>query len=122
MQASAHALAVRAQTGLVLAVVALSLAPITILLARRLFPGRNVVFARWGFSHVMGVLIFALVLGGLAHETWPLPKGEMDVQAVLVRNAALMAAIVALIVRFAHKLDPESWRALGLWRGMHARA
>lgn len=111
-----------AQVGAVLIAVALSLAPITILVARRLFPGRNVVFARWGFSHVLGVLVFGFALVWLSQVVWPSRPDTFDVQAELVRMAAVLAAIVALIARFAQQLDPDGWRALGLWRGMHARA
>ncbi len=114
--------AVRAQLGAVLTVVSLSLAPLTILVARRIFPGRNVVFARWGFSHVALVVMFGLALAWLSQYVWPPPSGEIDVLVELVRMTAMLAAVVALIARFAHKLDPEGWRALGLWRGMHARA
>ncbi len=114
--------AVHAQLGAVLAVVALSLAPLTILVARRIFPGRNVVFARWGFSHLLGVLVLGAALLSLSQVIWPTHSGSIDIQVELVRMAAVMAAMVALIARFAHQLDPESWRALGLWRGMHARA
>jgi membrane protease YdiL (CAAX protease family) len=114
--------AVRAQLGAVLVVVGLSLAPLTILVARRIFPGRNVVFARWGFSHVFGVVLVGGGMLGLSQWIWPVRADPLDLQVEFVRMAAVLGAVVALIARFAYRLDPEGWRALGLWRGMHARA
>ncbi len=114
--------AVRAQLGAVLLVAGLSLAPLTILVARRIFPGRNVVFARWGFSHVFGVVLVGGAAMGLLQTIWPVRSDALDIQVAFVRSAAVLGAVVALIARFAYSLDPEGWRALGLWRGMHARA
>lgn len=118
----AHDWAVRGEIGAVLVVVALALAPLTVLVVRRIFPGRNVVFARWGFSHALVVLVLGLVLVWLSQMIWPPQEGPIDMQIELVRMATILAAIAALIARFAHTLDPEGWRALGLWRGFHVRA
>lgn len=118
----ANGWAVRGEIGAVLLVVSLALVPLTVLAARRIFPGRNVVFARWGFSHLVGVLLLGLVLAWVSELLWRSTPGPIDMQVELVRTGAILAAMVALIARFAHSLDPEGWRALGLWRGFHLRA
>jgi membrane protease YdiL (CAAX protease family) len=114
--------AVRAQLGAVLTVAGLSLAPLTILVTRRIFPGRNVVFARWGFSHLFGIVLVGGVMLWLSREIFPARADSFDIQIEFVRMTAVLGAVVAWIARFAYILDPEGWRALGLWRGRHVRA
>ena len=112
-----------ALTGLVLAVGGLSLAPLAAFLARHIFPGRNVFFARWGFSHVLVVIGAALVSVSLAGliaggREWPLP----EILVALLGSAAAFSGVGLVIVAYAVRLDPAGWRSLGLWPGRGARA
>jgi membrane protease YdiL (CAAX protease family) len=112
-----------ALAGLVLTVGGLSLVPLVIFLARHIFPGRNVFFARWGFSHVLVVVGAALVFGAAAGAVagareWPLP----EVLVALLGSCAAFSGVALLIATFAIRLDPAGWRSLGLWRGRSARA
>ena len=109
-----------AQAGAVLALSGVVITPLVVLLVRRIFPGRNVVFARWGFSHV--VLIVATVLVVVALTGLVGPTGKEHVVLNLVRMAIGLGAGVALLASFAVRLDPEGIRCLGLWRGRHLRA
>jgi len=112
-----------ALAGLVLAVGGLSLVPLVLFIARHVFPGRNVFFARWGFSHVLVVIGSALVLGAAASlvagaREWPLP----EVLVALLGSTAAFSGVALVIVAYAIRLDPAGWRSLGLWRGRGARA
>ena len=126
MQTEAEALvgsAQAAQAGLVLVAAGSALAPVAVALARRIAPGRNVLFARWGFSHVLLTLLFAfgaVLLSGLL----VLPLGELglkDVTLGLMASALAMGATCAVIGSIALRLDPHGMRALGLRRGGNAR-
>jgi membrane protease YdiL (CAAX protease family) len=83
-----------------------------------------VFFARWGFSHVALALLFyfALFLAGF----WVFQVSGVslagDAVAQLVFEAALQGAVVLLVLGFARRLDPASWRSLGMWPGKKARA
>jgi membrane protease YdiL (CAAX protease family) len=110
--------------GLVLMCASASVAPLAVVLARHIFPGRNIFFARWGFSHVALVVLAFIVLASASalivdatdtHE-------RFEGLAGLVASAGLFACVVALVFRFAHKLDPDGWRSLGLRAGGNLRA
>lgn len=112
----------RAEIGAVLIVVGLTLVPLAVLAVRRIFPGRNIVFARWGFSHVVTAVVFGAALVWLSGQLWPANPQAIDIQVELVRVALILSAVVALIARYAQRLDPEGWRSLGIWRGHQTRA
>jgi membrane protease YdiL (CAAX protease family) len=104
--------------GLVGVLASLALAwPVTGL-ARALFPGRNVVFARWGFSHVALAALFFVGLGVTGGAVLSLAGVSEEIHddalAVIVYGAAIQTAVVLLVVGFARKLDPEGARSLGL--------
>jgi membrane protease YdiL (CAAX protease family) len=109
--------------GLALIAASLALAPLIILLVQRIHPGRNVFFARWGFSHValtLGVTLAALL--GI-HQLFPVAEGErLDAVGALLRTAVALALGCAVVVAFAGQLAPEGARSLGLARGRHASA
>jgi membrane protease YdiL (CAAX protease family) len=112
-----------AKTGLVLAVGGLALAPLALVIARRLFPGRNVFFARWRFFHVFAAfavvaLCMALVPSAVPHLelSWP----ELTVQ--LVESAVALGAGCAMAFWFAARLDPTGVRSLGFASGGTLRA
>ncbi|MFN0243728.1 MAG: lysostaphin resistance A-like protein [Planctomycetota bacterium] len=117
---SAEQLVLQAQVGVVLVAAAVTLAPLTALAVRRIFPGRNIVFARWGFSHVVAAvaLIFASLI--VLQSVWPQPPG--DVTTALLRMVCVLAVAGVYVLRVAHRMEPEGWRALGLWRGRQGRA
>jgi hypothetical protein len=92
-------------------------------LARHFFPGRNVFFARWGFSHVLVVIGSALVFAAAASAAagaweWPLP----EILVALLGSGAAFSGVGLVIVAYASRLDPAGWRSLGLGRGRTARA
>ncbi len=108
-----------AQVGAVAVVSTLALLPVAWLGVKRLVPQRNVVFARWGFSHV-GLAILLLV-GGSYLASLVLPPDEGLMRALWI-SAAGMAAAVAGIVFWSVKLDPDGVKSLGLRAGGNARA
>jgi len=108
-----------AQVGAVAVVSTLALLPVAWLGVKRLVPQRNVLFARWGFSHV-GLAILLLV-GGSWLAKLALPADE-SLLRVLWITAAGMAAAVAGIVAWSVKLDPDGVKSLGMRSGGNARA
>lgn len=116
--------AAAALAGLVLVLGGAALTPVAVGFSRWLSPGRNVFFARWGFSHVAlvalfltGAVLFFSVLAAPLREL-----GAVDVTLGLVATVLAMGATCALIGWFALKLDPDGIRSLGLWRGGSGRA
>src|SRR5437868_2900980 len=107
--------------GLVLFASTLALSPLVVLIVERIFPGRNVVFARWGFSHVVVVvaLIFAVLYAGALF----IPHGEAAEANALITSFATMAVAMGsgcvLVASYAKRFSPDGLRALGLWRGRH---
>ena len=114
-------LASQALLGALLVCASLVLAPLSMALARWIFPGRNVFFARWRFAHVGVVVLAYLVLATLLGLTF-YSDGEPGVVLQLCLSVALHAGVAVLVWRFAVQLAPEGWRALGFSRGRHVRA
>ncbi len=90
--------------------------PVIWMMVRRIFGGRNVFFARWGFSHLLLVILtwvfasigIAVVFGGrLASEE---PIGIALSLGLAVLGYAPPALLAAW---FAHKLAPDGVRSLG---------
>ena len=114
--------ALQATYGIVAVLASLALAGPVTALARHLFPGRNVFFARWGFSHVALVVAYYFTLaigGGIALTVADVPLVGLR---VLVFTAAVQGAVVLLVFGIARKLDPAGARSLGFGRGHHVRA
>jgi hypothetical protein len=86
-------------------------APVCVALVRRLFPGRNVVFARWGFSHVFAA--FTIGLAALV-ASWLVPMRPGDVVAGLLRGVFVTGLVAAYVARTAEQVEPDGERALGL--------
>jgi membrane protease YdiL (CAAX protease family) len=116
--------AAAALAGLVLVLGGAALAPVAVGVSRWLSPGRNVFFARWGFSHVAMTAIFAFgALMFFSVLVSPLRGlGAVDVTIALVATALAMGATCALIGWFALRLDPDGLRSLGLRPGGNGRA
>ena len=113
----------RAEIGAVLLASACASASVTVVAVRAIFPGRNVIFARWGFSHVAAVV--ALVLLAFASASTAISMAGMREPPLVVElwiTAGVMGLACGAIAYFAWKLDPAGVRCLGLWRGRHARA
>lgn len=110
----------RGQIGAVLVLAGIVLVPLVALLVNALFQGRNVVFARHGFSHVVQVT-FAIAAVAFASSFVGPPTGE-DVLADLVRTVVAFGAGVAVVFVTAVRFDPDGWRSVGMWRGRHASA
>lgn len=111
----------RAAIGAVLVVGALPLAPLAVLVARRLDAGRREFFARWGFSHLLLVAAaFLATLAALGSLAPPAP--DTSIVALLVRSALafLVPALVALWV--ARRTEPNAAVSLGLARPRVGRA
>jgi membrane protease YdiL (CAAX protease family) len=112
-----------ARVGLVLLAGGLSLVPVAAYLARRIFPGRHVFFARWGFSHVLMLVGIAFLASPLAWlVAHALPLGTPPILRGLVGSACLLALLGLCVVVWAWRLDPAGWRGLGLRRGHNLRA
>ncbi len=99
------------------------LAPLGFWLARKFYPGRNVFFARWGFSHVA----VALALIGAASLVAPsmlgaLGSGDPGPVGLLAMQSVLFLPALAWVVLSANRLDPDGWRSLGLGAGRWVRA
>lgn len=112
--------------GALLVLAGAALWPLAAWALRRVHPGRNVVFARHGFSHV--VVVALVVVAGLA-VAGPLVAllreraGASDLLASLLAGGFAFALGAAWIVRTQVRLDPDGWRALGLRPGTnHATA
>jgi len=109
--------------GAVLTVVACSLTPIIVVWARRLFPGRFVHFARWGFSHVVIAAALYLTLTMVAGLALFGGGGEdPSIELQLIASAFVQGIVCALVMHWASKRDPNGVRSLGLWRGRHLTA
>jgi membrane protease YdiL (CAAX protease family) len=109
--------------GLALLAFGLAVAPLAVRAARWIHPGRNVFFARWGFSHVALALLVAAVMMAssslvLAALEWTRP----DTVQLLFVQSALMLPVAALIFGVANAADPDGWRSLGLRPGGWGRA
>lgn len=95
----------------------LALLPIAVLLVRRVFPGRNPFFLRYGFAKVaLGFLLFA-GLPALLDALLP----EFALRAPLASLAGGLAAF-AFAAWICARMQPEGWRALGFHGGNNARA
>lgn len=110
--------AASAAQALVLLAMGVALTPLAVRSARSIFPGRNVFFARWGFSHV-ALLLFAGASASLAAPTlmqaldWSAPS---IVQRLGLQSVLLVPAL-ALVFGVANVVDPDRWRSLGLNSG-----
>lgn len=112
-----------AAQGMALVAFGLAVAPLAAWAARRLFPGRNVFFARWGFSHVAIVLAFtAVLLFGARLALSAVEVSELSATGALVLQSVLFLPVAALVFAIAGARDPDGWRSLGLHRGRWGRA
>jgi len=109
-----------ALVGAILVAASAAFAPITIVLVRRLYPWRQVVFARWGFSHV--ALVAVLFVGAQILGASLLAPAGAGPLAGLALNALAFAFAGVFVCALARKRDPDGVRSLGFWRGRNLRA
>ncbi len=100
-----------AQAGLVAMLATAALLPVAWMGVRRLVPGRNIVFARWGFSHVGIALLIPVALSLVVSFV---PHAEDDLLALLLLNSIVFLGVVVAIGVWAVRLDPDGLRVLGL--------
>ena len=115
--------AAEASAGLLAVVLCAITAPLCIAVARRIFPGRNVVFARWGFSHVAAAFaigLAALIVTSLVPRPDDEPVG--DPVADLFAGVFVTGLVAAYVARTAEAVEPTGERALGLSGRRVARA
>ena len=105
-----------AVAGMVLVAAAGALFPVCAYLLRRIVPGRRVFFARWGFSHLVGVVgVFLLALflvSPLAHAL--IEVGYARVFAGLCSMVLVFGVTAPYIAWLALRLDPDGIACLGL--------
>jgi len=113
-----------ALAGAVLAACAIAFSPVTLHVVRRIYPGRNVFFARWGFSHLLLVILiyFVAMLAYVAGMSVLEEDQRVSLPVVLGSTAFPFGVMCAVIAFWAHRLDPAGIRCLGLWKGGHGRA
>lgn len=109
--------------GLALIAATLALAPLVILIVKRIFPGRNVFFARWGFSHVLVAIGLVLLCITALGALFPVqPEQPLSAVGALSRMALALGCAAAFVASIAQRQAPEGVRALGLARGEHGKA
>jgi len=108
--------------GLVLLGSSLALAPLIVVIARKLFPGRNVVFRRWGFSQILAAIICSTLVLLVAGYVFPVPPGQNTLVPSLVRMACALGAGAAFACWSARRLEPDGLRALGFPAGRNVQA
>jgi carbonic anhydrase/acetyltransferase-like protein (isoleucine patch superfamily)/membrane protease YdiL (CAAX protease family) len=116
--------AAAAEQGAVLAATGLALAPVASALVRRIFPGRNVFFARWGFSHVALIVLlafFLLAVGELLLGLGRDPEEHVHPLRELGLTAAILGVCCGAVAWLAIRKDPSGVRCLGLWPGRNLR-
>jgi len=109
-----------ALTGAVLVAVTLALLPPFWLVVRRIFPGRNVFFARWGFIDVARVILVGVVAAFIAAAV--LAGIESQLLQGLAATVLIFASMSAMCARIAVRTEPSGLRALGFESGKAARS
>ena len=109
--------------GALLAAVGLAVVPFAMAMVRRLQPERRVFFARWGFTHLLLVVLVALFASIAVSIAWPVEDAaEMGVLESFARMGLMYSPVGLAIARFAWKLEPLPAKALGFERHGNLRA
>jgi membrane protease YdiL (CAAX protease family) len=103
--------------GLVLAASALVLAPLILVIARRIFPGRETAVRQWGFVDAGAVLVCIAIALVLATKLFPIAEGQNPLVPGLARMACGLGVGCATAGWIARRRDPDGLRALGFPRG-----
>jgi len=75
---------------------------------------RRVRSVRWGFRHLVMIVVLVIALIQISVFLWPPRKDEPLLAATFLRMALAQRAGGALIVIAAVRLDQERWRSLGI--------
>ncbi|MCK6447010.1 MAG: CPBP family intramembrane metalloprotease [Planctomycetes bacterium] len=118
LQSGADPALERLQLGVALVLAGLALAPLGVATIRRLFDGRNVFFARWGFMNALWV---ALVLVGTSASVNSVAQDVLGERwdGMTQRLAGVLSFLPAsaLIAWYALSKDPKGLACLGFWPG-----
>lgn len=95
--------------GLPLLLCGLALLPLATTLARKLWRQREVVFARWGFSHAL----LALLAGVACMLVMGFIPGEGTL-ASIGRSLSVLVAVSAVAFWGCKRMESEPWKVLGL--------
>lgn len=108
----------RLQVGVALVLAGLALAPLGVATIRRLFDGRNVFFARWGFMNAVAVVLL-LVGASVLVETLARRALGTNWDGMTQRLVGLLSFLPAagLIAWYALTKDPKGLACLGFWPG-----
>ena len=103
--------------GLLLLALGALLIPVTLHVVRALTPGRRVFFARWGFSHVVGVVAAGvagvLLSGAIVRAAGIEPDDAEGTSLLLLLNVVAFSLPAALCCWVAWDKEPTRLRALG---------
>jgi len=100
-----------AQLGAVAAISTIAMLPLAWLAVKRLVPDRNIVFARWGFSHVaMAIGLFVLA----QYAAFFVAPSERSLLGDLAISGSAFAIVGIAIAAWSIRLDPDGVRVLGL--------
>jgi len=108
--------------GLVLAASALALAPLILVIARRIFPGRETALCGWGFADAGAVLVCSVIALVLAARIFPGATGQNPLVPALARMGCGLGVGCAVAAWIAQRRDPAGLRALGFPRGRQLEA
>jgi len=111
-----------ALSGAVLLGVSAAIAPGVVALVRRIWPGRNVFFARWGFGHVIQALLVFLLAQVAIALVAPIEEIEDSILWLLGLSSLSFGCVVAFVLATARRLDPIGIASLGLRKGGNLRA
>ena len=112
--------------GLLLAAAGIALLPVASYLIRTLVPERRVFFARWGFSHVILVVLAGLFMSllmrfGVDLLGWNEP-GQSNPLGVMAMSSVILAFASLVAMGYAKRCEVVGWRALGFPRGRDPRS
>lgn len=105
-------------SGVVLVAGGAALVPLAAAVLRFGVHERSVLFARWGFSH----LLVAAFVGVVALVAAPLAIPGDGVLSELYRSMLVLGSVAGFAAWLARKLQPEGVRAFGFEAGRHARS
>ena len=109
--------------GALLTATGIGLAPFAALVARRIVPERRVFFARWGFTHLVRLVLVWLLSSLAVGLLWPVAEeGEPGLLEAFARMGLSYVPVLYYLVRLARQTEPDPRVSLGFERGGGLRA